>query len=60
MPGELGNEEEQQGMGYREHLYKQDGEWMDEVPDKKRMWEETQPNSPLVMRVIKLHQKEQK
>jgi len=28
MPGELGNEDMQQGVGYYEHRYPQHGEWM--------------------------------
>jgi hypothetical protein len=53
MPGELGDEETQQGVGYYERRYVQTGEWNDPPPDKKN-----KPRSSMIMSVLKKFEKD--
>lgn len=52
MPGELGNEEEQQGVGYYEHRYAPDDDPNTEPPgDIESM--RKRPNNKSVMKVLR-------
>ena len=53
MPGELGNEETQQGVGRYERKYVQTGEWNDPPAQRKG-----QPKSTMVMSVLKKFMKD--
>jgi hypothetical protein len=50
MPGELGNEDEQQGAGYYEHRYRSNGDDPPTDPDTQS----PKPKGDMVLRVIKL------
>ena len=51
MPGELGNEYEQQGVGYYERRYTPTGEWNDDSYANVDQWEGSVPKDR-VKRVI--------
>jgi hypothetical protein len=56
MPGELGNESDQQSAGYRENMYKTRGEEGDGPIDPGK---QNKPKSEAVLRVIKLLRKQE-
>lgn len=54
MPGELGNEFEQFGVGYYENRYQPHGEWNDDTYGAVRSWSDEAPKKKKgVMRIIK-------
>jgi len=52
MPGELGNEDEQQSAGYRENMYKTRGEMGDGPVDIEN--ENPKPKGKTILKVLKL------
>ena len=61
MPGELGDEMTQQGVGYYEHLYKPTGDWMESSYGNKHDDEKNPGNQKQLNRVmnrLRKHKKE--
>ena len=59
MPGELGDEQTQQGVGYYEHLYRPTGEWLD--PSYGNAWDAEKPKGQSQMdRIMKRLKKKNK
>ena len=52
MPGELGNEVEQQSCGYRENMYKTRGEMGDGPVNQEK--ENPKPKGSTILQVLKL------
>jgi len=53
VPGELGNEEAQLGVGYYENRYRPYGEWNDKTYGTSRPWEENEDKKRGVLKVVK-------
>lgn len=53
MPGELGNEDEQQQVGYYEHRYVPCGDPNIPPPGIVDSWEGTKPRGSVLMRIMK-------
>ena len=53
MPGELGDEQESQNVGYYERRYTPYGEWMKSKPDSVPSEEEEKKSEQQVKRVLK-------
>lgn len=51
MPGELGDEQTQQGVGYYEHRYDPDPNWM--VSKDDTLWHEMIPKNTQLKRILK-------